>query len=179
MKKLYALSAALLITLALSGCGGMTSTQPTDKNMVPPASADTKAPAEKEATLTYYKATEDGLHILPVQTKVKAGDYTAKTAITEMLKTDRQSKYPILPAGVSLKSIHIEDGTATANFTKELNQLKGETNESLFIAMTVDTLTEFPTIQRVEFRAEGKPLNFQTKMKQFKRDESYILQEKK
>ena len=179
MKKLYALSAALVLTLALSGCGGMTSTQPTDQNMVPPAASDTKTPAEKEATLTYYKATEDGLHILPVQIKVKAGDYTAKTAITEMLRNDRNAKYPVLPAGVSLKSIHLEDGTATVNFTKEINQLKGETNESLFLAMTVDTLTEFPTIQRVEFRAEGQPLKFQTKMKQFKRDESYILQEKK
>lgn len=179
MKKIYALSAAFLLTLALAGCGNPAVTQPTDKNMVPPAAAETKAPAEKEATLTYYKATEDGLHILPVQAKVKAGDYTAKTAVTEMLQADRKAKYPVLPAGVSLKSIHIEDGTATVNFTKEINRLKGETNESLFIAMTVDTLTEFPTIQRVEFRAEGQPLQFQTKMKQFKRDESYILQEKK
>lgn len=45
--------------------------------------------------------------------------------------------------------------------------------------MTVDTLTEFPNIKRVEFRAEGKPLQFQMDMtKQFMRDESYIQQTK-
>ena len=69
--------------------------------------------------------------------------------------------------------------TAIANFTGEVNQIKGGTSESLFIAMTVDTLTEFPNIKRVEFRAEGKPLQFQMDMtKQFMRDESYIQQTK-
>ena len=68
---------------------------------------------------------------------------------------------------------------AIANFTDEVNQIKGGTSESLFIAMTVDTLTEFPNIKRVEFRAEGKPLQFQMDMtKQFMRDESYIQQTK-
>lgn len=178
MKHIYALSTAILITLALAGCGGNAVTQPTDKNMVPPASSAT-VPAEKEATLTYYKASDDGLHILPVHIKVKAGDRTAKTAITEMLKADRNSKYPVLPAGVSLKNVHLEDGTCTVNFSKELNDLKGETNESLFLAMTVDTLTEFPNIKQVEIRVEGKLPKFQTKMKQFKRDETLIQMEKK
>ncbi len=180
MKHIYALSAVLLLTAALSGCGGMAVTQPTDKNMVPPAaSSQASAPAEKEATLTYYKAADDGLHILPVQITVKAGDRTAKTAITEMIRTDRNSKYPLLPAGVSLKNVHIEDGTATVNFTKELNQLKGETSESLFVAMVVDTLTEFPNIKRVEIRVEGQPPKFQMKMKQFQRDETLIQMERK
>lgn len=175
MKKAFLLWSAVAVTIALSGCGTASTPKPAPTKEIPPAAASSQvAPAEKEASLTFYKASEDGLHILPVKVKVKAKDYTAKTAITEMLRADRNSKYPLLPAGVSLKSIHIEDGIATVNFTKEINSLKGETSESLFIAMTVDTLTEFPTIQRVEFRAEGKPLQFQTKMGQFKRDESYI-----
>ena len=175
MKKLYALFSAMAITIALSGCGGTGTPAPSHTKEIPPAASSAPvAPAEKEATLTFYKVSEDGRHIIPVKSKVKAKDYTAKTAITEMIRSDRNSKYLLLPSGVSLKNIHIENGTATVNFTKEINSLKGETSESLFIAMTVDTLTEFPTIKQVEFRAEGKPLQFQTKMGQFKRDESYI-----
>ena len=178
MNKIYTLSAALLLTLALSGCSNNGNTPPAQR-LSPNAVSSAQAPAEKESTLTYYQASEDGLHILKKETKVKAGDRTAQTAIKEMLRADRKAKYPILPAGLDLKSIHIEDGTATVNFTKDLNTLKSETAQTLFIAMTVDTLTEFPNIRRVEFRAEGKPVNFQIDMrKQFLRDESFIKQDK-
>lgn len=178
MNKIYTLGAALLLSFALAGCGN-NGNPPPAKSLSPKAASSAPAPAEKEATLTYYQASEDGLHILKKETKVKAGDRTAQMAIKEMLRADHKAKYPILPAGLDLKSIHVEDGTATVNFTKDLNTLKSETAQTLFIAMTVDTLTEFPNIQRVEFRAEGKPVNFQIDMrKQFLRDESFILQNK-
>lgn len=179
MKALYPLAALLLTGALLSGCGGA-GTKQSAGTVVPPVASSSQIPAEKEASLTYYLPTEDGLHILPSTVKVKAADRTAKTAIEEMLRADRKSKYPLVPAGTRLKSIHIEDGTCTLNFTKELNQLQGETGQSLFIAMTVDTLTEFPNIKRVEFRAEGQLVKFQIDMrKQFLRDEAFIKQAKK
>lgn len=179
MKALYPLAALLLTGALLSGCGG-TGTKQSAGTVVPPAASSSQIPAEKEASLTYYLPTEDGLHILPSTVKVKAADRTAKTAIEEMLRADRKSKYPLVPAGTRLKSIHIEDGTCSVNFTKELNQLQGETGQSLFIAMTVDTLTEFPNIKRVEFRAEGQLVKFQIDMrKQFLRDEAFIKETKK
>ena len=179
MKALYPLAALLLTGALLSGCGG-TGTKQSAGTVVPPAASSSQIPAEKEASLTYYLPTEDGLHILPSTVKVKAADRTAKTAIEEMLRADRKSKYPLVPAGTRLKSVHIEDGTCSVNFTKELNQLQGETSQSLFIAMTVDTLTEFPNIKRVEFRAEGQLVKFQIDMrKQFLRDEAFIKQIKK
>lgn len=179
MKALYPLAALLLTGALLSGCGGDGPKQSAG-TVVPPAASSSQIPAEKEASLTYYLPTEDGLHILPSTVKVKAADRAAKTAIEEMLRADRKSKYPLVPAGTRLKSIHIEDGTCSVNFTKELNQLQGETSQSLFIAMTVDTLTEFPNIKRVEFRAEGQLVKFQIDMrKQFLRDEAFIQQTKK
>ena len=52
--------------------------------------------------------------------------------------------------------------------------------EGKFIAMTVDTLTEFPNIHDVVIRVEGKSPKFQMDMtRPFKRDESYIQMEKK
>ncbi len=175
MKKIYALGAALLTAALLSGCSTDTKTQPAQSLTPPAAASSMQAPAEKETTLTCYQASEDGLHIVRKEIKVKAGDHTPLQAMKEMLRTDRKAKYPILPAGVDIKTVHIEDGTATVNFTKEINTLKSETAQTLFIAMTVDTLTEFPNIKRVEFRAEGQMVQFQIDMrKQFLRDESFI-----
>ena len=180
MNTYYALIVPIILTGLLAGCGGNGMKQPTTGQVVPPAASSSEVPAEKEASLTYYLPTEDGLHILAKTVKVKAADRTAKTAIEEMLRQDRKAKYPIIPAGTRLKSIHIEDGTCTVNFTKELNQLQGETGQSLFLAMTVDTLTEFRNIKRVEFRAEGQIVKFQIDMRrQFLRDESFIQQTKK
>ena len=168
------LSAMLLI----SGCG-LNSTQPS-QNLSPAPSSALKAPSEKEATLHYYRSSEDGLKLLPVTMKVQAKDHTARRAVEEMLRTDRRAKYPILPTGLALKNLSIENGTAYVNFNDEANHIQGSTVQSLFIAMTVDTLTEFPNIRQVVLTAEGKPLQFQIDMsKPFKRDESYIQMEKK
>lgn len=180
-KKTLLLALSMSAILALSGCAPDSGKQPA-RSIAPKAasSQSVKAPAEASSTLTYYKVSEDGLKIIPTAMKVKASDHTARNSLEEMIRTDRKAKYPLLPAGLTLKTISIKDGKAYVNFSKELNSLKGETAESLFIAMTVDTLTEFPNIREVEIRADGKPPKFQMDMtKTFKRDESYIQMEKK
>ena len=179
-KILLTLLAASALALSLSGCTPDNGKQAAASLPPKAASSQSLPPAESEATLTYYKANDDGTKIIPVAAKVKAKDRTAKTAMEEMIRTDRKSKYPVLPAGLSLKSIAIKEGTAYVDFSKELNEIKGSTGESLFIAMTADTLTEFPNIKVVIIRAEGKAPKFQMDMtKPFKRDESYIQMEKK
>ena len=172
MRKKIALASALILSMVLAGCSPDSGSKPASNASALSASANSSSvPAKESSTLVFYRPTDDALHILPVSIKVKAEDHTAKNAVEEMIR--------FIPAGTHLKDLSIQDGTAIANFTGEVNQIKGGTSESLFIAMTVDTLTEFPNIKRVEFRAEGKPLQFQMDMtKQFMRDESYIQQTK-
>ena len=180
MRKKIALASALILSMVLAGCSPDSGSKPASNASALSASANSSSvPAKESSTLVFYRPTDDALHILPVFIKVKAEDHTAKNAVEEMIRYDRKAKYPFIPADTHLKDLSIQDGTAIANFTDEVNQIKGGTSESLFIAMTVDTLTEFPNIKRVEFRAEGKPLQFQMDMtKQFMRDESYIQQTK-
>ena len=64
MNKLYVLMTPLLCAALLSGCGGNSKPQSAGQ-VVPPAASSSQIPAEKEASLTYYLPTEDGLHILP------------------------------------------------------------------------------------------------------------------
>ena len=79
MNTYYALIVPIILTALLSGCGGNSKPQSAGQ-VVPPAASSSQIPAEKEASLTYYLPTEDGLHILPATVKVKAADRTAKTA---------------------------------------------------------------------------------------------------
>ena len=180
-KKSILLALSITAALALSGCGPDSGKSPSQSlSPLAVSSASVNAPSEASSTLIYYRVSEDGSKIIPVSVKVKAGDHTAKNALEEMIRSDRKSKTPFLPSGLSLKDISLKDGTAYVNFSKELNQLKGSTGESLFIAMTADTLTEFPNIRQIVITAEGKAPRFQRDMTvPIKRDESYILMDKK
>lgn len=173
MKKYCALAAVLLLGLSLTGCSNQSGTS--SSPLTPAAVSSSVIPAQQDSTLTCYKVSGDGLHVIPVTLKVKAGDKTAMTAMKEMIRTDRHEKYPLLPAGTDIKRVTVENGTAYVDFTKEINALKSSTEQTLFIAMTVNTLTEFPNIREVRFEAEGKPPQFQLDMtRSYKRDEAYI-----
>lgn len=67
---------------------------------------------------------------------------------------------PTLPPGTSLNSIKIQDGTATADFSQELKSghKGGSTGEMLTVYSIVNTLTQFPTIQKVQILVDGQKL---------------------
>ena len=175
MKKIWIAPAISLLVLTLCGCGTDILQKPEN---VPPK-AQEEIPAQKNAKLTYYKVSSDASHIVPVTKSVIASDATPKTAVEEMIRFDRNSKYPFLPEGLSVKSVYVEDGTAIVNFSKELKNIqKGSTSENLLIAITVNTLTEFANIKKVKFFVEGSPINSLTghndMRQEFVRDTSLI-----
>lgn len=176
MKKAL-LASALLAAALLAGCGN---TEPAAPNKTPAKTAAAETvPAEKEATLTVYLPADDGMHITRHTETVPAKDKTLKKALTRMIRADRAAAYPLLPTGLTLKSVSVADGTATVNFSKELESLaSGSTTEALFVAMVVDTATEFPNVKAVRFEMEGRSLDrlggHYDMTQLFKRDESFI-----
>jgi spore germination protein GerM len=66
---------------------------------------------------------------------------------------------PTIPFGTQLKDINIKpDGLAVVDFSKELitNHIGGTAAQKLTVYSIVNTLTQFPTVDRVEFRVEGQ-----------------------
>lgn len=177
MKKIWIAPAVSLLIFTLSGCTSdilKNSTSPTTK-------VQEEVPAQKNTKLTYYKVSEDALHIVPVSESIKAIDATPQTAIEKMIQADRNSKYPFLPEGLSVKSVYIENGVAIVNFSKELRNIeKGSTSENLLIAITANTLTEFSNIKSVKFFIEGSPIKSLTghndMSKEFTRNTEIISQ---
>lgn len=179
--KRYLIPAALLAALFLAGCGGPERQKPLSAQPVPAASAS--VPAEQEARLTVYLPGEDGLRTAPHVLQVKAKEKTLRNALFQMIQLDRKAKYPVLPTGLTVKNVTVKDGTAVINFSKELKNLSGgSTTETLFLAMVVNTATEFPNVHQVSLEMEGVPLKTLGQMdlsKPLKRDESMIRMEKK
>lgn len=157
MKNQYLLAASVFWLMSIfSGCRPA---PPQYLSLSASAASDQRPPAAHESRMTVYRSAEDGRHIIPQTVILPAGEKNPKSALEAMLQADRQQKQSLLPPALSVKSVDVEKGTAYVNFSKELQTLQGgNTAEELLIALTADTLTEFPDIQNVRFFIEGKPV---------------------
>lgn len=179
MKKELLLAASLLIAGVLSGCGEV-AYQPAPSA---PAATET-VPAQREASMTVYVTDDDGMKLAPRTVKVSARDKNLKNALFQMILLDREQTFRVLPTGLTVKDVNItSDGTAIIDLSKELKNLGGgNTTQGLFIAMFVNTATEFPNVKQVLFRMEGEPIDRLTghydMTEPFRRDETLIRMEK-
>lgn len=156
MKKigLWVLSAALVFSIA--GCGE----KPDQARSAAQSAAASAAASSQKAVVTIYEPDEQGLYVIPRSVTVSAsqGDLM-KAAVTQMIALDQKQKYPMLPKGLSVHSVTVSDGTASVDFSKELQNLRGgSTSEDLLIAMTANTLTSFPNVRQVRFLIDGQPI---------------------
>ena len=157
MRKAAILALCLFTAAGLAGCGDFA--PPADTQAVPAASQ--QIPAEREATLRLYLPDEDGMHVSLRESKVPAKQMTLKNALVQLIRLD-----------------------AVINFSGQLKNLSGGTTaQGLFIAMFVNTATEFPNVRQVVFQMEGQPVTGFTghydMTQPFKRNEGMIRMEKK
>ena len=181
MKKAWLLAAGFLIIAALPGCGEVPS-RPASVSTVPAAAK--AGETAQEASMTIYLADDDGMKLTAHTLSVPAKDKSLKTALDRMILLDREQTYRVLPDGLSVRAVNVSNGTAFIDLSKELEHLGGgNTTHGLFIAMFVNTATEFPNVKEVLFRMEGEPITFLTghydMTAPFRRDETFILMEKK
>jgi hypothetical protein len=109
--------------------------------------------------------------LVPVNRDVGRTDAAATAAMQALLDgpTDDERAHDLvlgtigteIPEGTRLLGIDIENGTATVDLSSEFasGDLLGEDIESwaLRLAQVTYTLTQFPTIDSVEFSVDGKP----------------------
>lgn len=110
-------------------------------------------------SLTLYFATPDAVSIRPEQREVPQTSEPARLAMEELLAgTHSQDLVTVIPTGTKLKGFSIRDGVAYVDVSSDILKTpnRGSASETLVIASIVNTLTEFPGIQRVQILVEGK-----------------------
>lgn len=119
----------------------------------------------KMVPITLYYQEKGGL-LVPVTRKVEKQDGIARTALNGLIdnahtreELEYYGLYPVLPAGTEILGIKITDGLAVVDFSAKLLESPDETAEKRVLASIVYTLTEFKTVDRVELRVNGKPLD--------------------
>ena len=94
---------------------------------------------------------------------ITATPRVAAAAMTELLAgptpADRAAGLTTtIPAGTRLLAVTIADGTATVDLTSTFESGGGSLSMAARLAQVTFTLTQFPTVARVVFNVDGKPV---------------------
>ncbi|NLJ76638.1 MAG: spore gernimation protein [Peptococcaceae bacterium] len=151
----------LLVSFTFAGCNTMEEKE--DPGPTPGVRQGTEEPDQKLDLAVYYvKTTENDSYLVrethQVSLETDAVSGAALAALKELIEVNPNvpGAARVLPAATQVNNIDIEDGLATVDFSKEvLNANVGAAGEALGIQSIVNTLTEFPDIEKVSFTVEG------------------------
>jgi hypothetical protein len=160
MKRTVFVIAAL--ALALSACADrrVGSLGPGSDEQPSPSSSGT----DKQHTLTYevwFAGTEGWLFVSKRTAKPEPG--VGRMALESLLAGPSEVEraagvFTAVPEGTELLGLDIDDGIATVNLSSQYEQGSGSHAEFLRLAQVVYTITQFETVQGVNFQIEGKPV---------------------
>ena len=157
--RLAALAILALCAAVAAGCDDGEATPPTT---VTETETETAPPVEGSSSVAIY-LLRDG-KVTPVRRAVPAAQAVARAAMTELLvgPTNEEATDGLataIPEGTELRDVSVADGVATVDFGSTFED--GASSESMRarVAQVVATLTRFPTVERVAFRIDGKPVD--------------------
>ncbi|BBB92297.1 MAG TPA: GerMN domain-containing protein [Methylomusa anaerophila] len=170
--RLLLLAAMLLLGVIIAGCSGgdvpTSQTVPDSSSQTPASGLDSQPGGTSEhgtVQITVYYSSKDGMYLVPEVHKLDkatVGKQPARTAMEILLKgTKNQELVSPIPSGTKLKNFKVKDHIAYVDFDETLvkNHTGGSTGEIMTVGAIVDTLTEFPEIQKVQILVEGKKVD--------------------
>ena len=159
-KRIFLLTAILLLfTLVLAGCSRESGGEE-DPGALPTI---TNEPDELiRETIVYYE--DDAGYLVPVMRKIPWVEGIAKYTLGVMMDTPEQQEdllmmglRPLLPSDSEILGMAIDDnGIAKLDFNEAVLECEDATAESNMIQGIVMTLSEFSTIDKVQFLFNGK-----------------------
>ncbi|MCG8402363.1 MAG: GerMN domain-containing protein [Firmicutes bacterium] len=110
-------------------------------------------PKEMSINVYFVEFTADDAYLIREERVIPHTEEVAKAAIEALVQDDKT----IFPVGTKVLDITLDKGLATVDFSKEVlnNTNVGSSGEALGIQSAVNTLTEFPNIEKVAFQVEG------------------------
>lgn len=114
--------------------------------------------SQLQVALYWMKDNGQEMYLVREVHCVDKTDQVARAAMEELIKGRIQAQDAMrpIPEDTEILGIHIENGNAVIDFSEEVLDMNvGAEGEALGIQAIVNTLTEFPTIDTVEFSVEG------------------------
>jgi hypothetical protein len=165
----YTATAAAIVMMVAAGCG---SSGAVDQGTVPgsqtPTSAPSTAPAPPPATgggpvIHYQTWFVRGETLWPVMRTAPETVAVARAATQSLLAGPsaaerRHGIASVIPDGTSLRGLSLSRGTATVDLSGAYQSGGGTLSMTMRLAQVTYTLTQFPTVKRVAFQLDGRPV---------------------
>lgn len=133
-----------------------------EQNGTQEAQADKQPVKAGTMQIVIYHADKNAAYLVPEVHVVPVSTHPLQVA-TELLLagTKKTGVIPVMPEGTKLRGIWIKDHVAYVNFSDKLikNNSGGSAGEVLLVGAIVNTLTEFPEVQKVQLLVEGKKID--------------------
>ena len=110
-------------------------------------------------SLTLYFSLPDASSLKAEKREVALTTEPARTALDELLAGPKTNELvSVIPAGTKVQGIAIRHGVAYVDLSEDILNTpnRGSASESLIITSIVNTLTEFPDIEKVQILIAGK-----------------------
>ena len=174
-----ALSAAVLVSSAcgvnedVGDDGSVSTTLGSSETTVTLAPQETTTTVQTETTTTtsttvqetmtlnvYYSRDEKMSAAARVMPKTKEVGTAAMKALIEGPTAEEKNggMFSAIPEGTTFLGLNIENGIATVDLSKEYASGGGSLSMFMRLAEVVFTLTQFPTVEGVNFKLDGEPV---------------------
>ena len=163
----FAVAALAVLLLVVAACGdddgdggGTTTAAPaTTTPATTAAPSTTTTPAGEHEVRAYFLRDEK---VGPVARPV-SGDAVAAGALDGLFEGPSAEEQEIglstaIPAGTELLGVDIDDRIATVDLSSEFGSGGGSLSMMARVAQVVFTVTQFPTVDAVDFEIEGEPV---------------------
>jgi hypothetical protein len=119
--------------------------------------------AQQVAPTAFAVYLARGEHVAPVRRLVPHTSALARASLVALLHgptaLERRSGYSsAIPPGTALRDLSLAHGLLTVDLSKRYQTGGGSLSMQLRVAQVVFTATQFPSVRRVAFRLDGRPV---------------------
>lgn len=121
------------------------------------------AETKMKEIVAYYE-DENG-YVVPVNTKIPWEEGIAKATIRSLIRGNETEQriaksglHGVLPENTEIRGVSIKDGVCRVDLSQHVLNTESYEQEQNMVSALTYTLTEFPTIDKVELMVEGKEL---------------------
>ena len=117
--------------------------------------------SNEEVTINVYYADQTGEYLIG-EARILSDSSKYVDAISEMMKESIDSSlFKLIPESTKINSVTVKDGMANVDLSKNFvdDRFVSDTVDILLIYSIVNTLTEFPDVNSVDFYIDGTRLD--------------------
>lgn len=167
LKSILVLALTLLCAMVLAGCDEQKQGEAGSKTVVSSSSGSFSSSSSSSqggskaqlVNIKVYYPDENATGLVAVEKSIKDTDNKYQAAVEALMAgTEKKGLANVFPKKAKLLQVTVSGKVAKVDFSRELqkNFVGGSTGEEMLVGSVVNTLTEFPEIQKVQILVDGQ-----------------------